>query len=332
MSSAVSPPLLDRFGRVHDYLRLSLVDKCNLRCTYCMPENIRFLAKSQLMSDAEILELAGIFVEMGVKKIRLTGGEPLLRKNAAEIIRGLAALPVELAITTNGILLHEFLDLFQEIGMRSINFSLDSFDPVRFAEITRRDLFAQVKQNMDAAVAAGLHVKVNMVVIRGFNEDEVVDFVSRTATERIHVRFIEFMPFDGNNWHWNQVYSYNEMLELISARYAIEKLQDKPNSTSKGYRVQGFAGTFSVISTITQPFCSTCNRIRLTAEGKLRNCLFAREERDLLEAMRAGKDVRSLIRASIQGKAEKLGGLPEFQNEKKLLEKLDGRAMVKIGG
>lgn len=332
MRSEMQHPLADRFGRIHDYLRLSLVDKCNLRCTYCMPENIRFLPKAQLMSDEELVEMAGVFVEMGVRKVRLTGGEPLVRQNFASIINRLADLPVDLAITTNGILLHDFLDQFWEIGMRSINLSLDSFDPKRFAKMTRRDMFAQVKRNIDAAVAAGFHIKLNMVVMRGVNSDEVIDFVARTETDRIHVRFIEFMPFDGNNWHWDSVYSYSEMLHDIQARFTIEKLQDKPNSTSKGYRVKGFAGTFSVISTVTQPFCSTCNRIRLTAEGKLRNCLFARKETDLLTAMRQGADLRALIQESIQGKHEKLGGLPEFQDEKALLEKLDGRSMVKIGG
>ncbi|MEM7040157.1 MAG: radical SAM protein [Bacteroidota bacterium] len=225
--------LKDGFGRVHDYLRLSLVDKCNLRCTYCMPENIRFLPKESLLSASEIADFARIFVEMGVKKIRLTGGEPLLRKDAASIIGDLAALPVQLAITTNGLLLHHFLDQFDEIGLRTLNISLDTLQTERFKAITRRDQFAQVMANIRLAQDAGFHVKLNVVVMRGVNDDELLDFVALTGQERLHVRFIEFMPFDGNSWNWDGVFSYREMLDLIQAEYSVEKLNDGPHSTSR---------------------------------------------------------------------------------------------------
>ncbi|MEM6271793.1 MAG: GTP 3',8-cyclase MoaA [Bacteroidota bacterium] len=324
--------LQDRFGRVHDYLRLSLVDKCNLRCTYCMPENIRFLPNKHLLSDEELFAFAETFVEMGVKKIRFTGGEPLLRRNAGAIMERIARLPVQLALTTNGILLHEFTDLFGEIGLRNINVSLDTLQTERFAEITRRDQFQQVRENIERAGRAGFHLKINVVVTRGVNEDELLDFVALTASERIHVRFIEFMPFDGNRWKWDQVCSYREMMARIEDRYTVKKLQDGPNSTAKAYRVSGFAGTFAVISSVTQPFCGTCNRIRLTADGKLRNCLFATQETDLLTPFRTGEDIRPRIVEAIRGKAKELGGLPAFQDESALQQKLDGRAMVKIGG
>lgn len=328
----ISPILTDAFGRGHDYLRISLVDSCNLRCTYCMPENIRFLPPSKLMSADEIFGIASVFVDAGVRKIRLTGGEPLLRRDAHEILRKLGSLPVELAITTNATLLHEFLDVFEEIGLHSLNISLDTLDAERFAAITRRDQFALVKANIDQALQRGFRVKVNMVVMRDLNEDELIDFVALGENADLHMRFIEFMPFDGNAWNWEKVFSYDEMLTKIGTRYAIEKLSDKPHSTSKAHRVPGFKGTFSVISTVTKPFCEGCNRLRLTAEGKLRNCLFAKAETDLLAAFRAGEDLRPLIAASVGAKAQRLGGLPEFQDQEALHAQLSKRAMVKIGG
>jgi GTP 3',8-cyclase len=328
----IGPILTDRFGRQHGYLRISLVDSCNLRCTYCMPENIRFLPPSKLMTAEEIFGIAKVFVEAGVHKIRLTGGEPLLRRDAHDIIRRLGSLPVELAITTNATFLHEFLDLFAEVGLRKINISLDTLDAERFAAITRRDQFAQVKSNIDLALQRDFHIKLNMVVMRGVNDHELVDFVEMTRDQDLHLRFIEFMPFDGNSWNHAQVFSYEEILAVISGRYPIEKLVDKPHSTSKAHRVRGYKGTFAVISTVTQPFCEGCDRIRLTAEGKLRNCLFARAETDLLTPWRAGEDIRPLIAASITQKAEKLGGLPEFQDQEALQAQLSKRAMVKIGG
>lgn len=325
--------LKDRFNRVHDYLRISLVDKCNLRCTYCMPENIRFLPQSHLMSDDEVYELSRIFVEdFGIKKIRFTGGEPLLRKGAGELMERIAGLGTKLAITTNGILLHDFLPTFERIGLRSLNISLDTLREDRFKEITRRGEFQAVMDNIQLALERGFRVKINVVAMRGLNEDEYIDFVRLTEKQDLHIRFIEFMPFDGNSWNWEKVFSYKEILALIGKEFSVQKLNDAPHSTAKAYQVDGFKGTFSVISTITEAFCSSCNRIRMTAEGKLRNCLFSRKETDLLSVLRAGEDVRPLITSSIHGKHEKLGGLPEFENEEALKQVLSNRAMVKIGG
>jgi GTP 3',8-cyclase len=330
--AADHPALLDRFGRVHDYLRISLVDKCNLRCTYCMPENVRFLPQSQLMTADEILALAEVFVSLGVKKIRLTGGEPLLRKDFGAIVRRLGQLPVELALSTNAILLHEALDDLQAAGLCSINVSLDSLDAKRFEAMTLRDQYDQVQANIEMALQRGLRIKLNMVVMRGVNHDELPAFVGLTRHQGLHVRFIEFMPFDGNRWEWDKVYGQEEILRDLAGHYAFDKLDDGPNSTSRAYQVAGFHGTFAVISTVTAPFCEGCNRIRLTAEGKLRNCLFAREELDLLTVLRTGGDVRPLIRAGILAKAEQLGGLPDFQDRDALERALSARAMVKIGG
>ena len=325
--------LKDRFDRVHDYLRISLVDKCNLRCTYCMPENIRFLPQKALMSNEEAFEISRIFVEdFGIKKIRFTGGEPLLRKGAAPLIKQIATLSTKLAITTNGLLLHDFLPLFEKIGLRSLNISLDTLKADRFLDITRRPGFEKVMENIQLALDHGFRVKVNVVAMRGFNEDEVVDFVEWTRDQDLHVRFIEFMPFDGNRWNWDKVLSFKEILEIISAKHSIQKLNDAPHSTAKAFRVEGHQGTFSVISTITEAFCSSCNRIRLTAEGKLRNCLFSRSETDLLTPYRAGQDIRPLIEETILSKHKALGGLPEFEDEDAVTDALSNRAMVKIGG
>ncbi|MCB9235247.1 MAG: GTP 3',8-cyclase MoaA [Bacteroidia bacterium] len=326
-------PLLDGYGRKHDYLRLSLTDKCNLRCTYCMPEDARFMHKSKLLSPEEIREVVKVFVEeFGVNKIRFTGGEPLVRQEAAEIIQEVSRFPVKLAITTNAILLHQFLDQFQEIGLRSLNISLDSLKKDIFYKLTLRDEFDRVMENINLATRRGFKVKLNVVVMKGINEGEILDFIALTQEENIHVRFIEFMPFDGNKWEMDKVFSFGEILQQIERVAEVEKLRDEPHDTSKAYRVKGNPGTFSVISTVTAPFCGGCNRIRVTADGKLRNCLFATREWDLLNALRKSEDIRPLIVESFQNKAEKLGGLPHFQDAQGLNEQLSDRSMVRIGG
>ena len=325
--------LTDRFGRVHDYLRISLTDKCNLRCHYCMPENAVFRPHEELLSKDELLQIATTFVnEFGVKKIRLTGGEPLVRKDAAEIIEALGKLPVELALTTNGILLKSFFPLLKKVGLRSLNISLDSLVPWKNQLITKRHFFDTVKKNIETAVSEGFSTRVNMVVIRGVNEDEILDFVNWTKDFPLHIRFIEFMPFDGNNWNWEKVISFRKILEIIESAYPVEKLHDKPNSTAKSYRANGFKGTFAVISTITCPFCDSCNRIRLTADGRLKNCLFAQKEADLITPLRNGMDVKSVIENCIAEKEAERGGLAEFDSANARVEYEGGRCMTAIGG
>jgi cyclic pyranopterin phosphate synthase len=326
-------PLTDSLGRVHDYLRISLTDHCNLRCTYCMPEDIRFLPHDRLMSSDEILQLAHLFVnEYGIRKIRVTGGEPLARKDAGAILRQLGQLPVKLSITTNGVLLHLVMDDLLAAGLSSVNISLDTLDAQSFLRLTRRDQWSQVMANVQLALDAGLSVKLNAVAMRGENEHEILDFVKLTQNPKMHVRFIEFMPFSGNGWQWDKVLPTAEMLALVQQHHTLEPVDDGPNSTAKVYRAAGHGGTFGFISTVTQPFCDTCSRIRLTAEGKLRNCLFARAETDLLAPLRRGEDLRPLIEAAIAAKAARLGGLPHFTEREALMEALSDRAMVKIGG
>ena len=219
-------------------------------------------------------------------------------------------------------------------GLKNINISLDTFDAERFKKITRRDGFDKVHGNILLALQRGMRVKVNMVVMRGVNDDELLRFVELTREHPVHVRFIEFMPFAGNHWGRERVYTYGEMLGHIGSVHSFEKLNDDPHSTAKAYRVPGWPGTFAVISTVTEPFCGSCDRLRLTAEGKMRNCLFTREETDLLSALRRGEDIAPLIEANVLAKHAMLGGLPLFKPEKQeeVLHDLSERPMVSIGG
>lgn len=318
--------LVDSFGRVHDYLRISLTDHCNFRCTYCMPEGKNdFTTPAHLMTPGEILQIAKVFVAMGVKKIRLTGGEPLVRKEAREIIRNLSELDVSLTITTNASKVNEFIDDFNTAGIHSINVSLDTFNKEKFLKITRRNDFDLVMQNIMLLIQQGFHVKMNVVVMRGVNVEELCDFVEFTRDHAVHVRFIEFMPFAGNGWQREKVVSYEEMLEVVSRKYPCEKMDDEKHSTAKKYKVAGFAGTFAFINTITMPFCGDCNRIRLTADGKMKNCLFSKGEMDLLTALRRGDDINELVLASLKIKKARTGG-QDFSLP------LENRSMVSIGG
>ncbi len=327
--------LTDRHGRTHRSLRISIVDKCDLRCTYCMPEDQHFLRKEELMTRAEIATIVRLFVERyGVDKVRITGGEPLLRPDVVDIVRDVHRLGVKLGLTTNAVSLHKYAAALREAGLESLNVSLDTFDAERFKTIARRDSYEQVWRNILAAQALGMRIKLNMVVMRGVNEDEILRFVELTRDHPVHVRFIEFMPFAGNRWGRERVYTYAEMLGHIGSVHSFEKLNDDPHSTAKSYRVPGWQGTFAVISTVTEPFCGNCDRLRLTAEGKMRNCLFAREETDLLSALRRGDDIAPLIEANVLAKHAMLGGLPPFKPEKQeeVLHDLSARPMVSIGG
>ena len=210
----------DSYNRIHNYLRISLTDNCNLRCFYCMPEEeYEFTPASKLMQKDEIEELSKIFVSLGVKKIRLTGGEPLVRKDAGEIIKTLSRLPIKLTITTNGSRLHEFIDILDESGVHSLNVSLDTLQPEKFQLITRRNQFEKIYENIRLLLARNFHVKVNTVVMKGLNDNEINDFVEWTRHEAVHVRFIEFMPFTGNWWTSNKVFTMQQMLEVIEAKY-----------------------------------------------------------------------------------------------------------------
>ena len=325
--------IVDKYNRVHNYLRISLTDNCNLRCFYCMPEeDYAFTPANRLMQADEIVELAKIFVANGVSKIRLTGGEPLVRKDAEAIILALSKLPVTLTLTTNATRLHAFADILAEAGVQSLNISLDTLQPEKFLLLTRRNQFEQVKSNIDLMIQKGFHVKVNAVVMKGLNDNEINDFVAWTKDTPVHVRFIEFMPFSGNRWTSNKVFTLHEILEVVTQQYEISPLHNDEHDTAKSFTVPGHAGSFAVISTMSSPFCAGCNRIRLTADGKMKNCLFSKEETDLLTALRNGEDVLPLIYQSIGNKAKELGGQFTADFEHIHAEDINNRSMITIGG
>jgi cyclic pyranopterin phosphate synthase len=323
----------DSFGRVHDYLRISLTDNCNFRCFYCMPEEeYDFTPASRLMQTDEIVSLAKLFVANGVKKIRLTGGEPLVRKDAGNIITALGKLPVELVITTNGTRISELLPQLLAANIKTINISLDTLQPEKFLLITRRDVFHLVRSNIELLLHHKIEVKLNMVVMKGLNDDEILDFIEWTRHHPIQVRFIEFMPFSGNKWTSNKMFSLAEILATIESKHTIFPVKAGANDTAKHFMVASHEGSFAVISTMTEPFCSTCNRMRLTADGKLKNCLFSADETDLLTALRANEDVLPLIKSAIWSKAKALGGQLNKPFEEIDTNSITNRSMITIGG
>jgi cyclic pyranopterin phosphate synthase len=298
-----------------------------------MPEEeYEFTPASRLMQADEIESIAKIFVAQGVNKIRLTGGEPLVRKDAADIIQRLGALGVRLTLTTNATRLHEFIDVIKAAGITSLNISLDTLDKDRFMLMTRRDQYDRVRSNIALAIRAGLHVKVNAVVMKGLNDGEIVDFIRWTKDEPIHVRFIEFMPFSGNKWNSDRVMTWQQILEVATDAFDVLPLEREKHETAKKYIIPGHQGTFAVISTMSAPFCSDCNRMRLTADGKMKNCLFSITETDLLTPHRQGMDIVPLIYQSIQDKKKALGG--QFTTDMEQIEtsKLENRSMITIGG
>lgn len=326
----------DTHGRAHNYLRISITEHCNLRCTYCMPaEGISLTPRAHLMTADEIVTIAQTFVDLGVTKIRLTGGEPLVRKDAKDIIQRLGKLGVELTLTTNGILVHDFIDTFKEAGIKTLNVSIDSLIKDKFNQITRRNYFDKLIENLDLLERNDFSVKLNVVVIKGFNDNEIVDFIELTKERNVQIRFIEFMPFDGNRWDKEKLVSYAEILSQVNTFYTesnVTRIQDKPNDTAKNHKIESYKGSFSVISSVTNPFCSTCNRIRLTADGKLKNCLFSNTETSLLDTLRAGESIEPLIFQNIQSKHAMRGGMDDdakFQNPELFSQ---NRSMIMIGG
>jgi len=298
-----------------------------------MPEEeYEFTPTSRLMQPDEIESISKIFVAQGVNKIRLTGGEPLVRKDAGKIILSLSKLPVKLTLTTNGTRVHEFIELLKEANIQTLNISLDTLQSDRFMLLTRRDQFKQVYDNIQLLIRNGFQVKVNVVVMKGMNDGEINDFIEWTKDTPIQIRFIEFMPFSGNRWTSNKVFTWQEILDLVQTKYPIVRLDDEIHDTAKKYTVPGHAGSFAVISTMTSPFCSGCNRMRLTADGKMKNCLFSKEETDLLTAFRNGEDILPLIQKSIASKAKELGGQFTADFEKVHAEEIQNRSMITIGG
>lgn len=303
---------MDRFGRVMDDLRLSVTDRCNFRCVYCMPEEgLPWLSRDEILSYEELTHLTGILVDLGVRTIRFTGGEPLVRKDLPALVGMIRRLDdrLDLALTTNGVLLSRYAEELAEAGLDRVNVSLDSLRRERFEEITRRDALERVLEGLEAADRAGLRpVKVNVVVMRGRNEDEVVELARWGQRTGYEVRFIEFMPLDAQNqWARANVVAAREMLEAIEGEIGLAEPPeaDAPEPATV-YPLRG-GGRVGVIPSVTEPFCSTCNRLRITADGGFRTCLFALEELDLRAMVRAGtgrQEIEQALRAWVWGKEE----------------------------
>ncbi|MFA9189223.1 GTP 3',8-cyclase MoaA [Flavobacterium magnesitis] len=328
--------LTDDFGRKHNYLRISLIEKCNLRCTYCMPaEGIALTPKKELMTADEVFAIAQTFVNKGVDKIRLTGGEPLLRKDFPEIIEKLAQLETEISITTNGILIDRHIEVLKQFKVRKINLSLDTLVAAKFNTITLRNQFEKVIDNLHLLLNNDFKVKVNVVLIKGFNENEIIDFINLTEFLPISIRFIEFMPFAGNQWDRSKMVSQTEILNQLSAHFSesnLEKLQDEKNFTAREFKIKNYLGSFGIISSITNPFCDGCNRIRLTANGKIKNCLFSNSETDLLTPYRNGEAIESIIASAIKNKKKVRAGMTTLEDVDNPVLNQDNRSMIAIGG
>lgn len=327
--------LTDSFGRQHKYLRISLIEKCNLRCTYCMPENgVGLTPKNQLMTTQEVIDIATQFVNFGISKIRLTGGEPLLRKDLPEILAALSKLNVQLSITTNAVLVDRYIEVFQNCRLRDINVSLDTLQPTKFNSITKRNQFDSVFKNILLLLAHGFNVKLNVVLIKNFNDDEILDFINFTKDKNIAVRFIEFMPFDGNQWEKSKMVSYADVLQHVTGHFGGENLitlRNEKNFTARNFRIQGYQGKFGIISSVTNPFCDGCDRIRLTANGQLKNCLFSSAETDLLTPFRQGKSLDDIIKHAIFKKKAVRAGMDSIEDFNDLSNH-NNRSMITIGG
>jgi cyclic pyranopterin phosphate synthase len=304
-------PLVDSFGRVHRDLRISVTDRCNLRCGYCMPaEGMKWLPRSEVLTFEEITRIARLLVErFGISSIRLTGGEPTMRAHLPVLVAQLAALGVDLSLTTNAVTLASQAHDLAAAGLGRVNISCDSLQRERFAELTGRDELHHVLEGIDAALAAGLSpVKLNVVLMRGRNDSEIIDLVSFGRDRGVEVRFIEFMPLDADGaWQRDQVVSAAEIVSTIEAVYPLEALS-RDHAPARRWAYRDGRGAVGIVASVTQSFCESCDRVRLTADGKLRNCLFAQGETDLRDLLRAGADDDALAAAVVGCIAEKRAG------------------------
>jgi GTP 3',8-cyclase len=308
----MSEPLIDTFGRVHNNLRISVTDRCNLRCTYCMPEDVVFMDKAELLSFEEIAHFTRVAVTLGIDKIRLTGGEPLMRRDLATLVRMLAAIPGvrDIGLTTNGLLLSGQAQALYDAGLRRINVSLDTLSPERFHQLARREGLDRVLDGIFAAKRAGFDpIKINAVSIRGVTEPEVLPLARFAREHGLELRFIEYMPIGADQWERQKVYFAHEIMEQLEQGIApLVPVEDyDPRAPAMEFRYTDGGGRVGIIASVSRPFCASCNRIRLTADGKLRNCLFALDEIDVKGLLRSNapdEDIAEAVRRNVHGKWE----------------------------
>jgi GTP 3',8-cyclase len=308
-------PLIDTFGRVHDNLRISVTDRCNIRCFYCMPaENVQFMNRAHLLTFEEIEAFVRIVAPLGVRKIRLTGGEPLVRRELPVLIERLVRIEGirDIGLTTNGILLAEQADDLKRAGLSRINISLDALDPKLFEEITRRTGYEKVLEGIEAARRVGFDpIKINAVSVRGMTETQIVPFGKFARETGVEVRFIEFMPLDADNaWERDQVLFASEILETLSREIAplIPVPGQDPSAPATEFQFEDGIGRIGMIASVSQPFCQNCNRFRVTADGKIRNCLFSLEETDIKALLREHASAETIVAAVRQSISAKKAG------------------------
>ena len=306
-----SQPLIDSFGRVHDNLRISVTDRCNIRCFYCMPESeVRFEKRSEILSFEEIERFARIAAGLGINKLRVTGGEPLVRRDLPVLIRSLASIPGirDLALTTNGVLLPELAGPLYDAGLRRLNVHLDTLDRARFAQITRRDDLPKVLAGLTRAKELGFRIKLNAVAVKNLVEPDIVPLARFAREHGFEVRYIEFMPLDAQGlWGRSKVLLADEMIEMLSREIAplVPVPDPDPRAPATEYAFADGGGTVGFIASVSRPFCLNCNRLRLTADGKVRYCLFAIEEDDVKSLLRSGapdEEIAALVRRNVAGK------------------------------
>lgn len=327
--------LVDSFGRIHNNLRISVTDRCNIRCFYCMPAgHVQFLDKSRLLTFEEIERVVRIGVSLGIDRIRLTGGEPLVRRDLPRLIQMLSRIDGlhDIGLTTNGVLLAAQAQALRDAGLSRLNISLDALDPVVFKRVTRRDGYDKVIEGIQAARDVGFDpIKINAVAIRGLTEDQLIPFAELARSTNTIVRFIEFMPLDADSkWQNDKVLSAAEIIRQLESHFGPMSQLDRPSDQkpSTDYTFTDGVGTVGVIPSVTAPFCSDCNRFRITAEGRLRNCLFSLEETDIRDFLRNNSPDESIAAAMIQCVSAKKAGhninSPDFQQP--------DRPMYSIGG
>lgn len=325
--------LIDNHHRPINYVRIAVTDRCNLRCFYCMPhEGINFLPKPQLLSYEEIIRLVTLLAEMGISKVRITGGEPFVRKDMMQLLRHLTEIEgiQKVNITTNGVLTAPLVPELKAMGIHSVNLSLDTLDRQRFIEMTRRDELKNVLATLDALLKFEIPTKINSVVMAGKNDEDILSMVELAKENPIGVRFIEEMPFNGEGLKLENFLSYRAILDKIKTKYpAIQKIQDEPFSTSYNYQIPDFKGTIGVIAAYSRTFCGTCNRIRITSTGNLKTCLYDEgvlNIRDLLRSDATNEAIKKRIELAVKHRAK--DGFEAEANRQHLVSE----SMTTIGG
>jgi molybdenum cofactor biosynthesis protein A len=326
--------IYDNHGRPITYLRLAVTDRCNLRCFYCMPEDgIKYLPKSKVLTYEEMLRIVGVMAKLGIQKVRITGGEPFVRQNLMDFMYQLSDIEGinEINITTNGILTGQYIRQMKEIGVRSVNLSLDTLDQKRFYEITRRDEFPKVNETLYRLIDEGFDVKINAVVMDGKNTEDIIPLTELTKNHNVSVRFIEEMPFNGEGLHYPKLeWNLHKILAELKANYPdLQKLKDAPSSTSYNYQVSGYQGNVGIIAAFSRTFCGTCNRIRLTAQGDLKTCLYddgVLNLRDLLRDGATDEDLQNQLLAAFSNRPK--DGFEAERNRKSIITE----SMTTIGG